>query len=246
MERLDVLTGFGLAVFIGFMGLDVLSHGIQHLLENTGSHVPHSVHNHARVTPGSVDFSALLAIVSTLISAVLLKNHSRIGKAMRFELLAGWGKILGNPSHFLTLSCSALLLLLPLLSVHTYKWYDSAMSFAIALMMIAFGARLGTSLASPLLMSYSGPGGSTRVGAVIAEIKADPAIKDVEHASFWQVNYGLCMANLSLKYRGGEYGVDATSTRDKIASLVRNRLGGGYGNGALKWDVSIQLIPESD
>lgn len=228
------------------MGLDILSHGIQHLLENAGNHVAHSVHHHTRVSPGEVDIAALLAVISTLVSAVLLKNHSRIGKAMNFELIAGWGRILGNPSHFLTLSCSALLLLLPLLSVQTYKWFDSAMSFVIAVMMIAFGVRLGSSLAAPLLMSYSGPGGSAKVRDVIAEIGKDPTITAVEDARFWQVHYGLCIANLSLKYRGGEYGVEMTRIRDKIASLVRNRLGGGYGGGAMKWEVSVQLTAEHD
>ena len=228
------------------MGLDVLSHGIQHLLENTGSHMPHSVHSHSRVSPGSVDIAALLAVMSTLISALLLKNHARIAKAMHFESIAGWGNILGNPSHILTLSCSVLLLLLPLLSVQTYKWFDSALSFVIAFMMMTFGTRLGTSLASPLLMSYSGPGASTRVRDVIAEISSDPTITAVEDARFWQVHYGLCMANLSLKYRGGEYGVEMTRIRDKVATLVRNRLGGGYGNGAQKWEVTVQLIPERD
>ncbi|KAL1301747.1 hypothetical protein AAFC00_005949 [Neodothiora populina] len=246
LERVDVLAGFGLAVFIGFMGIDILSHGIQHLLENAGNHVAHSAHVHPRLSAGSVDVAALLAIVSTLISAVLLKNHSRIGKAMRFNLIAGWGAILGNPSHFLTLSCSTMLLMLPLLSLHTYKWFDSAMSFGVAFLMIAFGARLGTSLAAPLLMSYKGPGGSARVKDVIAEIARDPLITAVEDARFWQVHYGLCMANLSLKYRGSEYGDELVRIRDKVTSLVRNRLGGGYGNGALKWEVTVQLASECD
>jgi len=228
------------------MGIDILSHGIQHLLERLGSHLPHSVHTHTRLTSGSVDVAALLAVVSTLVSAVLLKNHSRIGKAMRFQLLAGWGNILGNPSHVLTLSCSALLLLLPFLSTQTYSWFDSAMSFVVALMMITFGARLGISLASPLLMSYSGPGGTDRVKSVIAEIAANPTITAVEDARFCQVHYGLCMANLSLKYRRDDRGLDINRIRDQISTLIRTRLGGSYGSGATKWDVSIQLALEHD
>lgn len=240
------MAGFGLAVFIGFMGLDIISHGIQHSLENAGSHVPHSSHAHVRVSPGSVDIAALLAIVSTIISAVLLNNHARIGKAMRFELTAGWGRILGNPSHFLTLSCSTLLLLLPLLSIQTYKWFDAALSFVVAVVMIAFGARLGASLASPLLMSYSGSGSSAKVRHVVAEIESDPNITAVDDARFWQVHYGLCIVNLSLRYRAGEYGFEMTRIRDRIATLVRNRLGGGYGHGAMKWEVSVQLTSERD
>ncbi|THV71082.1 hypothetical protein D6D19_08498 [Aureobasidium pullulans] len=246
LERLDVLVGFGLAVFIGFMGLDVLSHGIQHSLENLGSHIAHSSHTHRRISAGSVDVAALLAIVVTLISAVVLKNHARIGKAMRFDFIACWGTVLSNPSHLITLSCSTLLLLLPLLSIQAYKWFDAAMSFAIAIAMIAIGVRLGTSLSSILLMSYSAPAGSATVKDVISEIENDKSVSAVQDAKFWQVHYGLCMANLTLKYRAADYGLDLAKTRERISSLVRNRLGGGYGSGGLKWEVSIQLISERD
>jgi len=241
-----VLAGFGLAVFIAFMGLDVLSHGIEHALENQGSHQPHTSHSHSRVSPGSVDISSLLAIVSTLISALLLKNHARVGKAMRLELIAGWGKILGNPSHFMTLSCSALLLLLPLLSIETYSWFDAALSTGIALAMLALGIRLGSALASMLLMSYSGPGGSSGVRDVISEIEIEPAVSAVDEARFWQVHYGLCMANLKLRYKGNGYGDDLARMRERLSSLIRSRLGGNYGTGGLKWEVSIQLALEKD
>jgi len=246
LERADVLAGFGLAVFIAFMGLDVLSHGIQHSLENQGNHEPHHSHAHGRVSPGSIDSAALLAILSTLVSALLLKNHSRVGKAMRLELIAGWGRILGNPSHFMTLSCSALLLLLPLFSIQTYTWFDGALSFVIAFAMIAFGVRLGTALSSMLLMSYSGPGKTSAIKGVIAEMEAETTVSGVEEARFWQVHYGLCMANLKLRYKGNPYGEELTRLREKLTSLVRNRLGGGYGSGGLKWEVSIQLAAERD
>lgn len=248
LERADVLAGFGMAVFIAFMGLDVISHGIQHSLENVGSHVPHSPHAHERVSPGSVDVSSLLAIISTLVSALLLGNHARIGRAMRFELIAGWGTILGNPCTFLTLSCSILLLILPLLSIKQYAWFDMALSFVMASMMIVFGARLGTSLASMLLMSYGGKHGSGTIRDVVADIEADPSVSAVEEARFWQVHYGLCMANLKLRYKGGaSYGGDEmVRIRQRVASLIRTRLGGGYGSGGAKWEVSTQLALEKD
>jgi hypothetical protein len=54
------------------------------------------------------------------------------------------------------------------------------------------------------------------------------------------------MANLTLRYRAADYGLDLAKTRERITSLVRNRLGGGYGSGGLKWEVSVQLISERD
>jgi divalent metal cation (Fe/Co/Zn/Cd) transporter len=246
LERLDVLVGFGLAVFIGFMGLDVLSHGIQHSLENLGSHVAHSPHAHRRISAGSIDVAALLAVLVTLISAVVLKNHARIGKVMRLDFIACLGTVLSNPSHLITLSCSTLMLLLPLLSIQAYHWFDAAMSFAIAISMMALGIRLGMSLSSILLMSYSAPAGSATVKEVISEIETDRCVSAVQDAKFWQVHYGLCMANLTLRCRAADYGTELAKTRERISSLVRNRLGGGYGSGGLKWEVSIQLILERD
>jgi len=239
LERADVLAGFGMAVFISFMGLDIISHGVEHSLENIGSHVPHTEHEHERVSAGSVDSASLLAIIATLVSAILLKNHKRIGKAIRFSTLARWGKIFGNPSHVLTLSCSALLLILPLLSIKTYSLFDLIFSLFIAISMIAFGVRLGTSLASMLLMSYKPPSDDKHaVRDVISEVASDGSISAVEEARFWQVHYGLCMANLKVRYFEGA-GDDMSRVRRKVTELIRQRLGG-------KWEVSLQMAVERD
>ncbi|KAK5696383.1 cation diffusion zinc membrane transporter Zrg17 [Elasticomyces elasticus] len=245
LERADVLAGFGMAVFITFMGLDIISHGIQHSLENVGHHESHSSHSHERVAAGSVDISSLLSICSTLISAVLLRNHARIGRAMRFELIAGWGKILGNPSHFLTLSASCLLLIMPFLNMSGYKYFDICFSFVIAILMIAFGVRLGMSLASMLLMSYKPHARDKRaVRLVIDEIETDPGVSSVEEARFWQVHYGLCMANLKLRYRSGVgYGDEMMRIRQRITSLIRQRLGDSKG---VVWEISVQMAVEKD
>ncbi|KAK4893802.1 cation diffusion zinc membrane transporter Zrg17 [Elasticomyces elasticus] len=245
LERADVLAGFGMAVFITFMGLDIISHGIQHSLENVGHHESHSSHSHERVAAGSVDISSLLSIGSTLISAVLLRNHARIGRAMRFELIAGWGKILGNPSHFLTLSASCLLLIMPFLNMSGYKYFDICFSFVIAILMIAFGVRLGMSLASMLLMSYKPHARDRRaVRLVIDEIETDPGVSSVEEARFWQVHYGLCMANLKLRYRNGAgYGDEMMRIRQRITSLIRQRLGDSKG---VVWEISVQMAVEKD
>ncbi|KAK1053737.1 cation diffusion zinc membrane transporter Zrg17 [Friedmanniomyces endolithicus] len=245
LERADVLAGFGMAVFITFMGLDIISHGIQHSLENIGHHESHSPHSHERVAAGPVDISALLSITSTLVSAVLLRNHARIGRAMRLNLIAGWGKILSNPSHFLTLSASCLLLIMPFLNMSGYKYFDLSFSFVIALLMIAFGVRLGMSLASMLLMSYKPHARDKRaVREVIDEIETDPGVSSVEEARFWQVHYGLCMANLKLRYRNGVgYGDEMMRIRQRVTSLIRQRLGDVKG---VVWEISVQMAVERD
>lgn len=158
---------------------------------------------------------------------------------MRFAYMESLPSVLSNPSHFLTLSCSTLLLLLPLLSVQMYVWLDRFLSGTIAVAMGVLGVRLVKTLGLMLLMSYSGSG----VPQIIREIETDTAISTIEEASFWQVHYGLCMANLKLRVHGSEE--TAVRLRERITSLVRNRLGGGYGGGGQRWEVSTQVTLDS-
>lgn len=237
LERSEVLAGFAMCVLLLFMGLDLISHNLQHFLESSG-HEPHHPHPHDRVSMGSVDVTALLAVSSTLVSAIGLKNHARIGKAMRFAYIESLPSVLSNPSHFLTISCSTLLLLLPLVSIQLYGWLDKMLSGTIAISMCVLGMRLVKTLGSMLLMSYSGQG----VPDVIKDIGADPAVLEIDDARFWQVHYGLCMANMKLRVTGSEENL--VRLRERVSSLIRNRLGGGYGMGSQKWEVSLQLTNE--
>lgn len=238
LERAEVLAGFALSVLLLFMGLDLISHNLQHWLEVSSGHEPHHSHSHERVSLGSVDITAVFAIGSTLISAIGLKNHARIGKAMRFAYIESLPSVLSNPSHFLTLSCSSLLLLLPLLSIQLYLWLDRVLSITMAVSMCVLGFRLVKTLGSMLLMSYSGRG----VSDVMRDIESDPSVSAIDDARFWQVHYGLCMANLKLRVSGSEESL--VRLRERISSLIKNRLGGGYGSGGQRWEVSLQLTVE--
>jgi divalent metal cation (Fe/Co/Zn/Cd) transporter len=245
LERAEVLAGFAMSVFLLFMGFDLLSHNLKHVLESAGSHAPHHPHSHQRISPGSVDSAALLSIVATLISGIALRNHARIGRVMRFAYLSHLPSVLSNPSHFLTLSCSTVMLLLPLLSITMYLWLDRLLCSVIALSMFALGVQLAITQGAMLLMSYSAKG----VKEVIQEVASDPAVAGVEEARFWQVHYGLCMANLKLRVRGAMAGpnedVAVAKLRERICLLVKNRLGGGYGKGGgLTWEVTVQFTAD--
>ena len=248
LQRMEVIAGFALSVLLIFFGFDLISHNAKHALEGLGSHEPHRSHSHGdRVSAGTLDFTVLLAIGSTLVSAVGLKNHARIGKAMRFAAIDNLNLplplngILTNPSHFLTLSCSTTLLLLPLLELHTYEIIDKLLSLSIAFSMLFIGAHLGKNVGGMLLMSYPGTG----VPDVISDIERDPLVTRIEVAKFWQAHYGVGIANLRLRVSnvGGEEGA-LLRLRDRIAGLIRNRLSGGYGAGngaAQKWEVSVEF-----
>lgn len=128
------------------------------------------------------------------------------------------------------------MLLLPLLTITLYLWLDRLLCTIIAISMFALGVRLAIAQGLMLLMSYSGKG----INEVMYEVAKEPMILHVEEARFWQVHYGLCMANLKLRVRGDD--VSLQKLRERLNFLVKNRLGGGYGKGAgVKWEVTTEF-----
>ncbi|CAI4211299.1 unnamed protein product [Parascedosporium putredinis] len=113
----------------------------------------------------------------------------------------------------------------------------------IAIFMFGLGLRLAVSQGLMLLMSY---GGNKSVDGVIKEIDADPGIGHVEEAQFWQVHYGLGMANLRIRVPKGSDEGALSRLRHRVASLVQDRLGEGYGQGgSLRWDVTVQMMTDA-
>ncbi|KAK1754722.1 cation efflux family-domain-containing protein [Echria macrotheca] len=277
LQRAEVLAGFAMSIFLVFGGFDLISHNLKHALESVGGHTPHHPHEHGEaagggnghghatarhIHPGTVDTASLAAVVSTLISAYGLRNHSRIRRVMRVplpylsRLLPGSG-ILANPFHFLTMCFSLLMLLLPLVSVPYFLWLDRLICAAIAASMFVLGTRLAIAQGLMLLMSYNHSssvitkqkmedrvgGGGSAVSAVVREIEAEPQVARVDGAQFWQVHYGLGMANLKVRVaRGGGDDGALGQLRTRLARVVQNRLGEGYGRGGnLRWEVTVQM-----
>lgn len=282
LQRAEVLAGFAMSIFLVFGGFDLISHNLKHALETVGDHSPHHSHANPRdVPPGTIDLASLAAAASTLMSAYGLRNHTRIRRVMRVPLpylssiLPGAG-ILANPFHFLTLCFSFLMLLLPLVSVPYFVWLDRVICAAIAGCMFILGTRLAVAQGLMLLMSYNEQGNLTKstttdkkddsssipnssVSAVLREIEAEPQVARVEEAQFWQVHYGLAMANLKVclvrgantsgssggggMFGGGHDDNTIAQLRSRLARVVQNRLGGeGYGRGgSLRWEVTVQM-----
>lgn len=227
------------------------------------------------VSPGTVDTASLAAVISTLVSAYGLRNHGRIRRVMRVplpylsRLLPGSG-ILANPFHFLTMCFSLLMLLLPLVSVPYFVWLDRVICAAIAVSMFVLGTRLAIAQGLMLLMSYSGHpspnhpsnnisilsgkktdsfvgGNDSSVSAVVREIESDSQIARVDEAQFWQVHYGLAMANLKVSLARGCDDGTLSQLRSRLARIVQNRLGEGYGRGNnLRWEVTVQMSTDGN
>lgn len=245
LERVEVLAGFAMSIFLLFGGFDLISHNLKHFLESLGNHEAHHKHSHERVSPGSVDFVSVAAIASTLASAYGLKNHARIAKVMRVSYLASLPSVLSNPFHFLTLFFSTLVAILPLLSISLYTTLDRFICAIISLAMFGLGTRLALAQGLMLLMSYGGNSGNTGVSSVLFDIESEPSIVRVDESQFWQVHYGLCMANLKITVERGCDEVTISKLRMRIATLIQNHLGEGYGNGgAVRWEVTTEISTE--
>ncbi|EGR45001.1 uncharacterized protein TRIREDRAFT_69281 [Trichoderma reesei QM6a] len=243
LERAEILAGFAMSIFLLFGGFDLLSHNLKHILESVGDHEAgheHGDHGHddERVALGLVSAAA---IASTLVSAYGLRNHARIAKVMRVSYLATLPSILSNPFHFFTLFFSALISLLPLLSISLYAWLDRLICAVISLAMFSLGMRVAVAQGLMLLMSYGGNRGDVGVTAVLREIESESGIARVDGAQFWQVHYGLCMANLKLIITNGYDELALVKLRNRISALIQNRLGEGYGNGGnVRWEVTME------
>lgn len=184
--------------------------------------------------------------------------------------------VLANPFHLLTLFFSCTLLALPLVPSHAFAWVDGLICGAIALSMFALGSRMAVAQGLMLLMSFRGGsedkkdkdggaagvggpasfkdssvtmgsvGGDASVSGVVREIETQPNVSRVEDAQFWQVHYGLCIANLKICVVRGCDDTALSQVRSRVARLIQNRLGEGYGRGSgLRWEVTVQLTTDS-
>lgn len=246
LERAEVLAGFAMSIFLLFGGFDLVSHNLKHFLETLGHHESHHEHSHDRLSTSSIDLVAGAAIFSTLASAYGLKNHTRIAKVMRVSYLASLPSILSNPFHFLTLFFSTLIALLPLLSISLYTWLDRLICAVISVAMFGLGMRVAISQGLMLLMSYGGSSGNDGISSVVQQIESEPMVKHVEDAQFWQVHYGLCMANIKLVVVRGCDEVSLSRLRGRLSSFIQNTLGEGYGSGGnVRWEATFQIATES-
>ncbi|ROW15903.1 hypothetical protein VPNG_02535 [Cytospora leucostoma] len=226
LQRVEVLAGFAMSVFLIFGGFDLLSHNFKHVLESVGSHAPHHPHGEgddaagSAVSAGTVDLASLASVLSTLVSAYGLKNHARIRRVMR-------------PSYF-------------------SSFLPGLICFAIAVSMFVLGTRLAVAQGFMLLMSYSSQrkqtttfgvdGKDSDTDDVVREIESEPHVSRVDEAQFWQVHYGLCMATMKLCVIRGCDDAALGQLRQRVGRIVQNRLGEGYGKGgALRWEVTLQM-----
>lgn len=232
LERAEVLAGFALSILLIFMGGDIMSHWIQEVVgalyggEEVHAH-GHS-HNHggqdATLHWTSIIIRVFLAIIVTIVSAVGLENHARISKALRnsgqapaFSYLP-W--ILSNPSHFITVAFSAVILVFPSVTDSTRRVIDTILTPCIAGSMCYMGWMLAKSLGGMMVMSFPG---ENRIDLVDAEVRKLPGVISVSNIRVWQVHHSAWLACMNVVMTGSA--ADEQTVREQASRLIQDIMG---------------------
>lgn len=249
LERIEVLAGFALSVTLIFMGGDILSHSVQDMVQSVydPTHHGHShgrpTHNHAGLDDAhdtlswmSLVIRVSLGILATFVSAVGLENHKRISRALRHadSPIAWMPSILSNPSHFITITFSVVLLLVPLMGPAGYRFVDTLLTPVMAASMCYVGWMWAKSLSGMLVMSYSGP---DLIGEVERQISADPLVSSVSGVSLWQVDHSLWLASMHIVMSGTE--ADEKRMRQKAARIVKDIMADDDANE--RWETTVDI-----
>lgn len=184
LGRLEVLVGFGLSASLIMVGLDLLNHFVEeYIVTLMATDVDHALSHHIHGEQGYTnwfiyEFMLIVSIVITLISSNFIlvsdkvrvvdsdirskkgspsnETTSRISKKNMFEIfhkyVYAWAK---NPTHLITISYAAYLLLYPLISKFTGTDDLNDLASLIAASLLCYsGWRLVTALGGILLCAY--------------------------------------------------------------------------------------------
>ncbi|ODQ67811.1 hypothetical protein NADFUDRAFT_80961, partial [Nadsonia fulvescens var. elongata DSM 6958] len=242
LERVEVLAGFALSVTLLFMGGDIMSHSIEHLVSSVysnsadgiSSHHEHShsfSENDSEIRWGKIIFRVVVAMMTTIISALGLNNHARISKALRSSTLSSLPSIFSNPSHLMTVTFCMVILLFPFCSPTIREYANTILTPLIAGSMCYVGWNLAKATGGMLVMSFPG---LNLIGEIERDILADPHVKSVKDISFWQVHHGLCLASMKITMNSKVKTAIGTQSctdrdeqklKDKARSIIKNILG---------------------
>ena len=236
LERAEVLAGFALSISLIFMGGDIMSHCIQDIVRTFYVHDSLAPHNHGSSHHHHGDDSTLhwsniilrvcLAIIVTVVSAVGLDNHTRISHALRNSREAGHSAfsslpwILSNPSHFITVTFSAVILILPFVTEGTRRTIDTILTPCIAGSMCYMGWMLAKSLGGMLVMSFPG---ENRIDQVEMEVKKLPSVISVSDISVWQVHHSAWLACMKIVMIGTE--ATEQNIREQASKIIKDIMG---------------------
>lgn len=260
LQRAEVLAGFALSVALIFMGGDLMSHSVESVVEvfydadhGVHDHSDHAksahghAHSHGKAQGGPSVLSTtdliltLLAIAVTCISAYGLKNHERIGKAMRHNGLAQLPlpSFLSNPSHLMTITSSLAICSYLLFPGSPSEVLDSIVTPLIAMSMCYVGWQLAKSLGGMLIMSFPGV---NRISEIEQQVLAENLVKSVSDVSFWQVHHNLCLVSMRIEMNEAS-SVEEQALKARAAEIAKSILTPDYEDmmDDVRWETTIDI-----
>ncbi|KAK9495111.1 cation efflux family-domain-containing protein [Lipomyces doorenjongii] len=224
LQRAEILAGFASTVGLLFMGIDIGSHlcenFMKHAITESAPHDHESERFYARGTPIVI----ILAVLATVVTSIVFKNHERIGTAVQFSYIRKFKYGLNNPLYLTTVcSCFVILSLLFWTSESWYSTIDNMLAVVIAFAMCFVGWMTALTLGRMLLMGFNG----NCARMILEEIEGDSDVKSVEESRMWQVHYGLCIINIKLRLQGSV--VDETSVRANVNRIIGDVLKANLG-----------------
>ncbi|ODV91630.1 hypothetical protein CANCADRAFT_30000 [Tortispora caseinolytica NRRL Y-17796] len=235
LERIEVLAGIAMSVILAFIGTDVFSHAIQGLIASDDHGHGHSHHSHLTpaITYKAMDASVFAALIATVMSALVLQNHSRIGRAVRFLPVHSLEKshdskppipervanMLTNPAHFLTLSCCCAVFLLSALPKSWFSAADKTLALIMCVCMFVSGSVFTIALCRIILMASPDPG---KVTSALEQIGKLPEVQSISKLRSWRVNYRLFIVSMSLEVTCDVEEYDAL--RKRVLDIVEHTI----------------------
>lgn len=221
------------------MGFDIISHGLEHTLESLYPDAHgHTEHVHAEhitaLTTSRINVPVLLSFITTIVSSLVLSNHSRISRSMQPFAYLPFSSV-ASPSHVLTMICSVIVLVFQGIGYPLSSFFDKMLGVAMAMAMLTVGVKLVKSLGSMLLLSYGGSG----VQGVVNELAGIQGVREVQEARVWQAHHGLGIATVKLVVYAGAMGADGEKRlREEVRKIVENKLG----RKGVKWEITVGLV----
>lgn len=240
LRRGEVIAGFTCSIILIFMAMELAQHSLEHLLEHHHQPLTHDDTAEPDLSSGRLDLICILVILGTLISALFVQNHARIGRIMRFGSLAGLHPILSNPSHAFTLTCSAAILSTGLLGLNHIRLIDVGLSWAMISTIGTLGVLYAKNLGIMLMMGQPDTSAVTRL---VQQLEADRGVVMVAETKCWQVDYELGICAIRVVAGKDE---DPEKVRARVAGMARSVLEGSYGSGAgARWETTVEVMVEN-
>lgn len=218
LKRAEALVAFGLAAVLLFIGGDVISHLIQHLVQSDNHHDHHDHHDHGAGHPSKhtshfSHYAVVLVSILTIFPSAVRQRSS-------------------NPLALITLLFACVVLVVPALPESLGRFVDTALTPTIAIAMISVGWKTAKVFGGMLVMSYGGPDPNQEI---VDQITADPNVEEVSDISLWQVHHDLWLASMRIVVSGTS--VDDRRVRQLAEKAVKSAVDVDG-----EWETTIEIV----